>query len=565
MEYILSFPNPLTHFVHVKQIIKTMGGEPVYLAIPTWRPGRYEAANFAKNIRGFQIHDADGKPMPYQKISHSTWKVDQKTPGKITVTYEYFAYKMDAGNSWVDASMIYLNFINCLAYVKNRQNESCEVTLNLPENFRISCGLNTVNNAFFAKDYYELVDSPLIASPDLEHFSYDVFDKKFNIWIQGKHNLNRDQLLRDFQLFSEYQVETMGSFPEATYHFQLILLPYKFYHGVEHHDSTVICLGPGEAVGGTDLYSQLLGVSSHELFHAWNIIKIRPKELLPYDFNEAPFFPTGYVAEGFTTYYGDLFLIRSKVYDKNWYFNELNTLFRRHFLNEGRLNLSVVASSLDLWLDGYTPGVPHRKGSIYVEGAVVALMLDLMIRIKFHSKKSLDDVIRVLWKEFGQKTIGYSHQDIINVCEAVYGESLQRFFENFVDGTKRTEHLLNNLLNHFGCGLLEVDPETDLEKYFGIKTISENGRYYVVQTAPDSPGENYFSIEDEILSINHRDPFSERLHNDKQASFLIKRNQQEISFSLSPGEITYNKYYKIIELENASPEQRALLNAWLGQ
>ena len=290
MEYILSFPNPLSHFIGVKQIIRIIEPDPVYLQIPVWRPGRYEAANFAKNIRSFQVQDETGLPVPHQKVDHSTWKICNRTTGKLIITYEYFAFKMDAGNSWFDERLIYINFINCLAYIRNRQQEPCKVKVNLPEDFKISCGLHFTNLTFSAKDYYELVDSPLLASADLEHFTYDVADKKFHVWINGKHNLDIDRMLADFQLFSEYQVKTMGSFPEETYHFQIIMLPYKFYHGVEHHNSTVICLGPGDTPNNVELYDQLLGVSSHELFHAWNILKIRPIELMPYQFNEAPFF-----------------------------------------------------------------------------------------------------------------------------------------------------------------------------------------------------------------------------------------------------------------------------------
>src|SRR5690606_21236898 len=112
------------------------------------------------------------------------------------------------------------------------------------------------------------------------------------------------------------------------------------------------CLGPGEKLHEDELYSQLLGVSSHELFHAWNIIKIRPKELSPYRFDKEVAFPTGYVAEGFTTYYGDLFLVRSNVFDHDTYFKELNLLFKRHYSNFGRLNYSLINSSIDLWVDG---------------------------------------------------------------------------------------------------------------------------------------------------------------------------------------------------------------------
>src|SRR5690606_2521306 len=229
------------------------------------------------------------------------------------------------------------------------------------------------------------------------------------------------------------------------------------------------------------------------------------------------------------------------------------------------LNYSVIDSSLDLWLDGYTPGIPHRKSSIYVEGAVVALMLDLIIRKKFGSRKSLDDVMRTLWKDFGQPGIGYSHQDIVSVCETVYEESLRTFFADFVEGTKANEYSLNELLFDFGCELVETESESILERHFGVKVLSQNEQHFVSQTALNSIGENYFSINDEILAVNDKMPSPDHLDNGAAVRFRIKRNQQDITFSLTPSKETYFKTFRIREIENMSESQQEHLNHWLGK
>lgn len=565
MNYNLSFSNPLSHFISIELSITNIDSAEILLGIPTWRPGRYEAANYSKNIRNFRVKNEAGQAVAYTKINHSTWKVGTSSTKSISITYEYFAFKMDAGNSWFDDELIYINFINCLIYDKSRQNEACQASLDLPSGYKVSCGLKFDNNILKAKDFFQLVDSPLIASQNLEHYQYPVFDKTFNIWINGKHSIDIQKLLMEFQMFSEVQVRLMEGFPEDSYHFQILMLPYKIYHGVEHHNSTMICLGPGEKLHEEDLYSQLLGVCSHELFHAWNVIKIRPKELSPYQFDAEVAFPTGYVAEGFTTYYGDLFLVRSKVFDHETYFKELNVLLKRHFSNFGRLNLSLIDSSIDLWVDGYTMGTPHRKSSIYVEGAIVALSLDLMIRKRTDDKKSLDDVMRTLAGEYGKSKIGYSHLDIIRICESIYGDDLDQFFKDFVEGTKPKEGLLNKLLNHVGCELLDVVPENPIERWFGIRIIDQNGKSTISLIVPNSIGEKYFSIDDEIVSINNLEPTYENMTRiEKQPCvFFVNRNYKSIKIEMKPGPDTYFKQFAIYKKLKRTNQQENSLKKWL--
>src|SRR6476469_7455228 len=191
------------------------------------------------------------------------------------------------------------------------------------------------------------------------------------------------------------------------------ILPFKHYHGVEHNNSTVIVLGPAAQLMTEALYKELLGVSCHELFHTWNIKQIRPAEMLPYDFTRDNYFRTCYIAEGITTYYGEYLLARAWVRTAEQYFQELNIVLRKHFDDYGRFNLSLADASVDLWLDGYKPGVPDRKVSVYHKGALVALLLDLTLRRLSHHERSLDDVMRRLWLEFGQPGIGYTEDDYI--------------------------------------------------------------------------------------------------------------------------------------------------------
>ncbi len=504
MKYFITYDNPLQRLLDITLTIDTRQLSTLELKLPIWRPGRYEAANYAKNIQKITATSGQGHELPIRKPKPSYWEIECKEANEVSIHYIYYAHEMDAGNSLLDEGMVYINFINCLLYLEDRMEEPHEVMLDLPDSYSIACSLKQDGHLLRANSYFELADSPMIASNSLDYRTYEVDSYKFHIWIQGKHSLDMKALLDQFEQFTKLQIEVMGGFPVSEYHFLFHILPYKHYHGVEHGSSTVITLGPSEEVSKKPFYNELLGVSSHELFHTWNILKIRPKEMTPYDFGQPSVFPTGFVAEGFTTYYGDLFLKRSGVFSTEEYLNELEKLFKRHFLNYGRLNNSVYDSSIDLWFDGYQHSAPHKKSSIYVEGAVIALLLDLQIRLNSDHDRSLDDVMRILWKRFGKTQRGYTYNDIVRACEEVMGDSLGDFFDSYVKGTKDTKVLLVKLLAKFGLELSFKDRPNILEKTLGILFVKKEDSNTIVSIEPESVGEQYFSVRDQIKSINNK-------------------------------------------------------------
>jgi predicted metalloprotease with PDZ domain len=460
IQYKISSENPQSHFLNIEMVIDNIQSESIELQLPAWRPGRYELQHFAKNIQRFEIMDSDGKMLNFHKITKDRWLIHVADLQEITVKFTYFANVQNAGSSYVDEQVMYVNFVNFLPYVQGRMDEECMLEMILPKEYKVACGLSNVGKVlnppnvqmkgfnFQPNNYYELVDSPLLASPYLQHQSYQVENVDFHVWFLGNYTPNWNKLLPDFQVFTEKQVQIMGDFPEKNYHFINWILPTSFYHGVEHRNSTMIVLGPDSE--GDGLYADLLGVSSHELYHAWNICKIRPVEMMPYDFTKENYFPTGFVAEGVTTYYGDLFLMQAGVFKQEQYLQELETVLKRHFEQDGKAFQSLVESSFDLWLDGYSQAIPHRRVSIYQKGAVVSLILDLTIRLKFNHKKSLETVMKTMWERFGKEGVGYSIEDYQRVCEEVYGASLKGYFKDCIYGNMPLETMVNELLQAFG-------------------------------------------------------------------------------------------------------------------
>lgn len=556
MQYTISYGNPNKHIIDIELLLKEINQELVTVYLPAWRPGRYTIQNFAKNILSLNAIDQDNNKLSVSKSTKDSWTIQTSGVGEVRIRYRYYAFLMDAGNSWLDEEQLYINFINCLLYHPDRLNEPCSVRIVVPEHYKFATGLKqTVHQTFVSDSYYILVDSPLVAANDLTEIHYEVKGYSFFLWIVGDFHKSSSEVINDFKRFTELQIEVMGGFPCKDYHFIYQCLPYKHYHGVEHWNSTVITMGPASELSKRPLYKEFLGVSSHELFHTWNVIRLRPKEMVPYDFQHENYHETGFVTEGITTYYGDLFLKRSGVFSLEEYLFELNKLLERHYLNEGRKNLSVAGSSYDLWLDGYEKGVPGRKVSIYNEGALLALILDLKIRIDSGHKKSLDDVMKLMWIRFGENKKGYSFKDYQLVCEEVHGTSLSDYFEHYILGTQPFEKELLVLFPHFGLKFelqSSIKPE---ERLFGIKLAIQESRYFIDAIAPHSPAELCLSTKDEILNYSEID-----FENTERLLLEINRFGRKLNFELMADKGDYFAVYQVSLFGNSFEAQNHWLN-----
>lgn len=567
MQYTISYSNPLTHLLDIEVLIKDIKSPYLDLKLPAWRPGRYEAAHYAKNVQQLRTYSVKNAPLKVIKISPTTWRVTMAGENDLKVKYRYYAHQLDAGGSFLDEQFLYINFVNCMVYTENRTGSPHEVRLDLPGQYKVACGLQEKGTTWMANSYHELTDSPLVASEGLEHHSYLAGGVTFHIWIEGRHSLNMDTLIHQFEQFSQTQVSMFGEFPTEEYHFLFLFLPYRFYHGVEHRKSTVICIGPAAELDDDALYKELLGVSSHELFHAWNVMKIRPKELMPVNFDVPIIFPTGFVAEGFTTYYGDLLLARSGVFSRTEYFKELERLLTRHFMNFGRLNNSLVDSSVDLWMDGYQPSAPHKKSSIYVEGAVLALLLDLSTRKASNDAKSLDDVMRMLWEEHGKTGKGYSLEEILVLCERASGLSMKTFFEDYALGTRDTKDLLKECLSDCGIELSFEDRSNRLERTLGARMLDKEEGFEIVSIEPGSIGEQFFSLKDIITTVD-KTPVKEWLeleteNNDVNIELSRNHTKKHLQLLINDDN-SYLKVPKVMLGKSLSKKQQARLDSWLG-
>jgi predicted metalloprotease with PDZ domain len=576
MHYHIYFDQANHHYVNIDYTLSNVSQEQLVIHLPAWRPGRYELGNFAKNIQKWAAYDEKGTPLIHQKLTKDSWRVQCKGAKSVVIKYNYYAAELNAGSTYLDENQLYINPVNCLLYVKERMNEACIVDLKLPADYRVATGMKKDEKVkdlvrLTCADFHELADSPLIASATLQHNQFVLDGIEFNIWLQGECKPNWPKIICDFFIFINEHFVMMKEFPVQEYHFLFQLTPYAYYHGVEHLTSTAIVLGPSNEFVNKDWYDEFLGISSHELFHTWNIKTIRPVEMMPYDYSKENYSRLGFVAEGVTTYYGDFLLYRSGVFSDDDYYKTFNEQLQKHFDNFGRFNLSVADSSFDTWLDGYNPGVPNRKVSIYTEGCLIAFMTDILIRKQTENKKSLDDVMRSLYTEFGQKKIGYSESDYMGLIEKHTGNSWKDFFAAFVYGTQSFEATIKESLDYLGLEM-EVQPSKKFhEAKLGFKVMEDGILSRVSAIYPNSIADKGgVSLSDKIVAINGIEVFDNMetwasFYALEEIKLTVIDNKKFKEINLRPTKQIYYQKYSLKKLAEQTEAQRKNFTAWAGR
>lgn len=564
LEYIVSSPSPTSHFLHITLQVSPPTPT-VRLQLAAWRPGRYQLQKYAKNIYSFDVQDEKGKPLSYEKRNPYCWEIAAADSEKLIVRYTYLAATIDGGGSWVDETQWYINWINCLFYVVGCQDIPFTIHLEIPDDWKIATSLAREGKTLKPTCYEEAAESPTICSPTLQINTYTIHSYRFHIAIQGNIVVNWEEIIPLFEAFTQKQIELFGTFPCEEYYFLYQILPISFYHGVEHTHSTIIVLGSDNEFYTPEKFKEFLGISSHELFHTWNVKRIRPTEMQPYDYTQPCYFPTGFIVEGFTTYYGDLMLLRAGIFSWEEYANELNTILIRHLKNLG--NLSLKDASIDLWVDGYETNNPPRKPSIYVKGCLVALLLDLEIRIATNQQASLDDVMRKLWADYQHEKPykGYTLESFIELVASFIGkEKTISWYKECIEGNTNLLERLSNALYPLGIGLIGLSSLQHFQQRFGFSVSVEEDKYIVREIVPNSMASTVLALGDQLLTIQGKTiqeiiclPF--RL---KEIQLSLLRENELKNVCFYDENYTYFSTFIVEMFEEKSPVQEANFLNW---
>jgi len=548
IHYTISCPNPASQFLRIDLYFSCQAGEPVLLQLPAWRAGRYQLANYAQNLRGLTVRNLEDQHIALKKITKDCWSIEVEETTPVHLSYDYWAGKMDAGSAWVDDQQVYVNLVNCCFEILGKSEEPFEVLLDLPNYPKQILTLKqTGTSTWMAENYQVLADATVLAAKKVELETYTIGNTQFLAWLHGEIHFNRSRFIKHLHAFTSRMMEDFGSFPEPEYQFIFQLLSYPHYHGVEHRRGTVITFGPANSLREEEVMEELLGISCHELYHAWNVCRIRPKEFLPYDFSKETYTQAGLILEGVTTYFGDLYLLKSGVYDLPTYLRHLEKIVQREATHYGWKNASIQESSIDLWLDGYVAGIPDRKVNIYSHGALLSLCLDVLL---LQEGSSLAQVMKGMWENFGLPFKGYKLQDFEKEISlrVSHPEKINAFFDAYVRGKEDIFPVLIKSLGALGIEVKKTNSDKGLLHQAGIQV---NAQQVIQLIHPESRAYHYLMCSDQLLSTHQNSETS-----NWEIEVLRKGRKIKLNFALEEG-----SYYPLIHLEIGvhSP----LLTSWM--
>lgn len=318
-------------------------------------------------------------------------------------------------------------------------------------------------------------------------------------------------------------------------------------------------------------YNRFINLVAHEFFHLWNVKRIRPKALEAFDYDRENYTPSLWFCEGATSYYDQIVPLRAGIYDVKHYLNQLSEAITRLQTTPGRLVQPLSESSFDAWIKLYRPDANSRNSQVsyYLKGELVSFLLDLLIRQRHKNRRSLDDVMRQIWQQFGKPEIGFTPAQLQAVIESTAATDLKDFFGHYIDGT--TELPFSEYLEPFGLQL-HAEPPKDSEPYLGITLKSEKGAASVKFVEANSPAQHSgIDAGDELLAINgfrvSADQLNERLKDYQlgDAIQLTLFHQDELrTCSVTLAEPPANQF-KVLPVEQPSPTQKQNFQGWLGE
>ena len=504
IRYTLSMPEPQTHLFHVKIEVEDFPGPDVDFIMPVWTPGAYAVRDFARNVQDF---GAGGRG--WSKVDKSRWRVKANGGSKVTVTYRVWAFELEVDRSHLDDTHGYFNGASVFMYVDGAKGDPVTLDIKPYRGWKVTTGLDRVAaNRFNAATYDELIDCPTdIGTAPVKTFR--VRGKEHRVLIHGEQNWGHDRVTRDSKRIVEEAARMFGGLPYDHYTFLFFATSGPALGGLEHRNSTAITLNPWIGRPAKS-YERVLEVTSHEFFHLWNVKRIRPTALGPFDYERETYTKLLWVMEGITSYYDDLICERAGLYPDGRYLKKVAEAIEKYREKPSRLRQSLTASSFDTWLWRYEGdgNSVNRMMSYYEKGSLVGMCLDLEIRRRTSNRKSLDDVMRHLWSDVAQKGRTLEEDDLRPIVERVAGASFKEFFDKYVDGT--AEVPFESFLKVCGLELVKEPPKGDDAKdepkalaWLGIGTRANGERPSIANVAEGSPAwRDGLSPGDEIVAVD---------------------------------------------------------------
>lgn len=572
INFEVSFKEPQAHYVEVQMEIKDISADYIDVKMPVWAPGSYLVREFSRNVEGFQAKSVSGSDLSIQKLTKNTWRILTGKEKTALINYRVYAFEVSVRTSFVDASHAFLSPTGIFMYVDGQIKRPAQVVIK-PFNTwsKVSTGLTSVDEKQFtytASDFDVLFDSPIeVGNQDIFRFTAAGVDHE--VAMYGGGNYDKERLRIDMAKIVESATAVFGENPNKRYVF--IVHNYQSGGGgLEHLNSTV--LGASRFNYGTENgYKSFLSLVAHEYFHLWNIKRLRPESLGPFDYDKENYTTDLWIGEGFTAYYDNLLVRRAGFYSEDAYLQLLASDVTAVENRPGNLVQPLSESSFDAWIKYYRQDENSANSivSYYNKGALMAMMIDLKILKETNGTKSLDDVMREAYKEFYKKRAkGFSDAAFKLLAEKVSGVSLDEIYE-MVNSATSPDY--NAYLQFAGIELSDINKGFEIPD-LGIKTTLSDGKL-TIQNVYRGGGawDGGLNVKDELIGINgyRIDVGGKELERVIQASKVGDIVKMQISrdgvlkeLEVKVGASKTGKYM-IRPIDNPSPEQGELKDKWL--
>lgn len=501
ISYSVGMSKPFTHLLEVEMRLKwPQMPAKTELKLPVWTPGSYLIREYARHVQDFEVKDAGGKNLPWRKTSKNTWQIDTGGAREIVVTYKVYSNELTVRTNELNDEHAFWNNTALLMFPKDHLKASSTVTVKPHGNWKIATGLPKVAgqvNTFRAENFDVLYDSPFEIS-NFKETTFSVQGKPHRIVITGEGNYDLKKIAEDTAKIAEEGYKIFGELPFDDYTF---IINLRGGGGLEHLNSTALQWNRF-GFKPQSRYIGFLHLVAHEYFHLWNVKRIRPDALGPFDYENENYTKLLWVAEGGTSYYEGILLRRADLISDREFLDGKASAIKQLQERPGRFETSLEEASFDAWIKYYRQdeNAVNNQISYYDKGEIVNMLLDITIRTSSGGAKSLDDVLRYLYSEFYKKNKNFAPEDYQKAAEMMAGKSLEPFFAKYVRGTDEID--FDGILQGIGLQLSEAETR-DGKPYIGAEFAEEGGRLTIRLIPANSPAyEQGLNTGDQIVAVD---------------------------------------------------------------
>ncbi len=586
LQYDLHFERPNTHLMDITIHATGLNGFAAEFAMPDWAPGAYNIENYAARVQSFSAAGPDGQPLPWHKTDGQTWRVELGRANAVTVRYQLFANTLSNNEAQYNDRHVFIGGPAVWMYLIGGKDRPVHLTIDVPAGWRVATGMqHTGENTFAAADYDWFADSPMEIS-DFEYRTFQVMGTTYHVVVHdvmGRKDFSK--FASDSQKFIEALVPifapvtgTPQAAPFSDYWFLYHIWP-KAGGGLEHLNSTQInystdwddtAPSTGYSTQYGTQYEAKLFVAAHEFFHAWNVKRLRPRPLGPFDYSRMVHTPSLWISEGLTSYYGALALERGSLITPEQYLKGISAVITKFEQEPGRRERSIEDTSWDTWFRGLkmNNNFDDTWYSYYDGGQIAGHLLDFAIRNATNNQKSLDDWMRLLYQRYALPNPGFLPEDAIRAASEIAGKDMSSFFHRYISGKDPLPYE-----EYFAYAGMQVVKESNAGlPWFGATTEKEERNFAKIKCLiPGGPAEAAGLDRDDVLigidsKLVEADALNDAIAAHKPGDVLQLTVMRAGDLKLIPVTLGSDPYptYILKPMEHPTDLQQRIYKGWLG-